>query len=153
MRRSAESSWRRAAGQVIGLAGAYLRLGGTSDLAARYEDAAPDGREALLNSYLDLQLVVSSHFDAGALLWSIALILVASVMWSVAGPRWLTALIGLPGILQLSNAVFGLVTGLDYLAFLFILALPLLIAGFFALAWRFWRKTPGPAPEGDDAYG
>lgn len=142
------------AGQVIGLAGAYLRLSGTSDLAARYEGAAPDRREALLDSYLDLQLVVSSHFDAGALLWSTALILVASATWSVAGfPRWLAALIGLPGILQLANAVFSLVTGLDYLAFLFILALLLLIAGFFTLAWRFWRKTPGSTPEGGDASG
>ena len=111
---------------VIGLAGAYLRLSESSELAARYEGVAPDWPEALLRSYPDLQLVISSHFDAGALLWSTALILVASATWSVAGfPRWLVAL---PGILQFANAVFSLATGPDYLAFLFVLALLLLIA-------------------------
>ena len=114
---------------VIGLAGAYLRLSETSELAARYEGVAPDWPEALLRSYPDLQLVISSHFDAGALLWSTALIIVTSATCSVAGfPRWLVALIGLPGILQFANAVFSLATGLDLLAFLFVLALLLLIA-------------------------
>lgn len=82
-------------------------------------------------------------------MWSTALILAASAVWSVAGfPHWLAALIALPGALQLTNVVFSLATGLDSLAFLFIFALLLLIVGFFALAWWFWRKLPGPTPEG-----
>lgn len=56
-------------GAVAGLIGAFVRLDGVGNLAARYEAAAPDQQEALLRSYLDLQLVINSGFTAGGLLW------------------------------------------------------------------------------------
>ena len=128
-------------GMVSGFIGAYTRLNGTSALAARYLAAAPDQQAALLQSYLDLQRVVFAHFNAGALLWGIALVLAASVAWSMAEfPRWLTVLIALPGLVEVPKSVIQIVTGAD-LGFLILLEIPLLIVAFFAVAWVFWRRA------------
>jgi len=129
-------------GMVSGFIGAYARLNGTSELAARYLTAAPDQQAALLQSYLDLQRVVFAHFNAGALLWGIALVLAASVAWSMAEfPRWLTVLLALPGLVQVPKSVIEIVTGTD-LGFLILLQIPLAIIVYFALAIVFWRGAP-----------
>jgi len=134
-------------GMVSGFIGAYTRLNGTSELAARYLTAAPDQQAALLQSYLDLQHVVFAHFNAGTLLWGIAFVLAASVAWSMAEfPRWLTVLIALPGLVEAPKSVIQIVTGAD-LGFLILLEIPLLIAAFFAMAGVFWRRAPTVAPE------
>jgi len=126
---------------VSGFIGAYARLNGTSELAARYLTAAPDQQAALLQSYLDLQRVVFAHFNAGALLWGIAFVLAASVAWSMAEfPRWLTVLIALPGLVEVPKSVIQIVTGAD-LGFLILLEGPLLMVVFFAVAWVFWRRA------------
>src|SRR5262249_31571918 len=121
-------------GQVVGLLGAFARLKGTSLLAAQYITAAPDQQAAMLQSYHDLQLFFTSAFDAGALLWGVALVLAASAAWSTAkSPRWLSALIALPGIIELSKSFVQIVTGLDF-GFLIMLEMPLLIVAYFAVA-------------------
>jgi len=100
-----------------------------------------DQQAALLQSYLDLQRVVFAHFNAGALLWGIALVLAASVAWSMAEfPRWLTVLIALPGLVEVPKSVIQIVTGAD-LGFLILLEGPLLMVVFFAVAWVFWRRA------------
>ena len=134
-------------GQAVGLLGACARLKGTSLLAAQYVTAAPDQQAALLQSYHDLQLFFTSAFDAGALLWGVALVLAASAAWSAANfPRWLSALIALPGIIELPKSLVQIVTGLD-LGFLILLEIPLLIVAYFAVAAVFWRRAPALAPE------
>ena len=134
-------------GMVSGFIGAYTRLIGTSELAARYLTAAPDQQAALLQSYLDLQRVVFAHFNAGGLLWGIALVLAASVAWSMAEfPRWLTVLIALPGLIEVPKGLIQIVTGAD-LGFLILLEIPLLIIVFFAVAGVFWRRAPMTASE------
>ncbi len=130
-------------GAVAGLFGAFARLDGVSDLAARYGSATPDQQEALLRSYLDLQQVINSAFTTGGLLWGIALVLVASVAWRAAGfPRWLAALIAVPGILNVTGNVFWTVTStpaLDGLVFAAVLLLPVI---YFTVAGVFWRRSP-----------
>ena len=134
-------------GMVVGVVGAYARVLGTTDLAARYLTAPAAEQASLLRSYLDLQLTIGAHFGAGALLWSTALLLVASVTWSMAEfPRWLTVGLGLPGIIMLPKQVLELVTGAD-LGVVFFPAFILLIGAFFALAWVFWRRAPSSAPQ------
>jgi len=134
-------------GQVVGLLGAFARLHGTSELAAQYITAVPDQQAALLQSYHDLQLFFTSAFGTGALLWGVALVLAASIAWSTATfPRWLSILIALPGIIELSKSVVQIVTGAD-LGFLILLELPLLIVAYFAVAAVFWRQAPAHAPE------
>lgn len=130
-------------GAVAGLIGAFVRLDGVGNLAARYEAAAPDQQEALLRSYLDLQLVINSGFTAGGLLWGIAFVLVASAAWRAAEfPRWLAGLIAVPGILNVAGNVFWTVTGkaaLDGIVFTAVLLLPVI---YFAVAGVFWRESP-----------
>jgi hypothetical protein len=131
-----------AAGQLVGCAGAFVRLNGISDLATHYARVAPDQQAALLRSYADLQLIINSLFTAGGTLWAIALLLVASVLWSRAEfPRWLTGLIALPGLLNLISNIVGMVTGAQLPFLIEILGLMLLTPMEFAVAWVFWRRV------------
>ena len=128
-------------GQVAGLIGSYTRLTGTTAIADRYASAVPDQQAALLRSYLDIWLTVTSHFSAGGLLWSSGLVLTASVAWTRgAFPRWLAIGIDMPGIMMLAQQLANLILGAD-IGFLFCPAIMLLVLDFFALAWRFWRPT------------
>lgn len=137
----------RGVGQVVGMTEAFLRLEGASALAARYAAASPDQREALLRPYQELQQVFSAGFSAEALLWGIALLLAASVAYSVSGfPRWLVALIALPGIIEVPKSIVQIVTGAD-LGFLIVAEIPLLVISFFAVSWAF--RHPAPVVGGD----
>lgn len=127
-------------GTVAGLIGAFLRLEGVSELAGRYATAALEEQEALLEPFLELERVVFTHFDAGALLWSIALVLAASAAWQVAAfPRWLTVLIALPGIIGLTHFLFSTLTGGELPSIISLLQLLLLPVIYFAVAKVFWR--------------
>lgn len=129
-------------GQVAGVIGAFIRLTGTSSIAAQYVTAVPAQQAILRRSYLDLVLVFTAHFGAGQLLWAVAFLLGAWGAWSMKEfPRWLTVLIALPGIIALAQILLQLLTGADFFV-LFFLALPLFIVVFFATAGVFWRRKP-----------
>src|SRR5262245_17538838 len=133
-------------GMVVGMVGAYARLVGTTDLAARYLTAAPDQQASLLRSYLDLRLMINANFGAGALLWSTALLLAASVAWSMAEfPRWLSVGLSLPGSIMLPKQILELVTGAD-LGVVFFPTFILLIVALFAMAGVFWRRAAAVVP-------
>ncbi|MBA2534248.1 MAG: DUF4386 family protein [Rubrobacter sp.] len=101
-------------GQVSGLIGAFIRLNGTSGTAELYEGASPGRQEAILPSYSYMQSAVFSHFNAGSLLWGVALLLVASVLVSLEGfPRWLAVVVALPGVLRVPVSVAEISTGAD----------------------------------------
>jgi hypothetical protein len=121
-------------GQLAGAIGAFTRLAGVSALAARYAITVPERQPALLRSFLDLQLVVGAHFAAGSLLWSLGLLLVASVAWPARlFPRWLAGLVALTGLCNLAGDVAGVV-GAPVPFALFILPLILLAASLFGVA-------------------
>jgi hypothetical protein len=124
-------------GQIAGVIGAFTRLEGISDLASRYGLASLDQQAAVLQAYLDLQRGINAAFGAGALLWSLAFLLVASSMPKV--PGWLTGIMALNGFLGLVDFGLLLTTG-QYLPFEFsMLRLFLLLpVTFFGLAWV-WR--------------
>jgi len=135
-------------GQLLGMAGAFMRLYGTTDLAARYAGAAPEQQEALLQSNLDLWQIIGAHFGAGAMLTRAALLLAAWAIWSIPGfPRWLAKLIALPGIVGLTQTVLDLTAGVFIFPILLVqLLLSMLV--FFAMAWTFWHRKPEPASPG-----
>ncbi len=117
-------------GQVAGLIGAFMRLNGTMGTAELYEGASPDRQEALLQSYAYLQSAFFSHFNAGTLLWGAALLMAASVLWSVDGfPRWLAVVMVVTGVVRTSESVLGIATGVD-LGFLILPELLLLVVVF-----------------------
>jgi hypothetical protein len=127
------------AGQLAGAIGAYTRLIGVGDVAARYAIAAPEQQPALLRSFLDLQLVIGAHFAAGSLLWSTGLLLAASAAWSTRMfPRWLAGLLALAGACNLMGDLIG-IAGAPLPFALFILPLILLAASLFGIAGACWR--------------
>jgi len=133
-------------GQVMGIFGAVMRLFGITDLAARYASAAPDQQAALLRSYLDIQLVLNCAFRAGSMLWGAAFVLAATIAWSNAAfPRWLAALLAVPGILVLSSHISVILTGVEF-GFLLLPGLTLIAVSFLTLAVVFWRHSPAVAP-------
>jgi len=133
-------------GQVMGVFGAVVRLAGVTDLAARYASAVPDQQATLLLPYLNLQLVLNCAFRTGSMLWGTAFVLAATVAWSSAAfPRWLAALLAVPGILVLSSAISFILTGVDF-GFLLLPGLVLLMVSFLTLAVVFWRHPPAVAP-------
>jgi hypothetical protein len=128
------------AGQLAGAIGAFTRLIGVSDVAARYAIAVPEQQPALLRSFLDLQLVINAHFAAGSLLWSAGLLLAASAASSArVFPRWLAALIALVGACNLVGDLFG-IAGAPLPFALFILPLILLVSSLFGIAGACWRR-------------
>lgn len=139
-------------GQVVGMTGAFMRLYVTTDLAARYAGAAPEQQEALLQSNLDLWQIVGAHFGAGAMLTRVALLLAAWAVWSIPDfPRWLAALIALPGIVGLTQTALDLGVGVFVFPILLV-QLFLSMVVFFVMAWRFWQRKPeSTAPERSSA--
>jgi hypothetical protein len=90
--------------------------------------------------------MINANFGAGALLWSTALLLAASVAWSMAEfPRWLSIGLSLPGSIMLPKQILELVTGAD-LGVVFFPTFILLIVAFFAMAGVFWRRAPAVVP-------
>jgi hypothetical protein len=122
-------------GQLLGVLGTFVRLD-IIGVAERYVRANHD-QASLLSSYRDLQAVIGSHFDAGALLWSVAFVLVAWAGLAMTEfPRWLVVLVGLTGVVGMIDMVLYFVTGDFHLEFL---KFSLILIVFFAVAWAFWR--------------
>jgi hypothetical protein len=141
------------AGQVSGLIGAFMRLNGTIGTAELYEGSSPGLQEALLQSYSYMQSAFFSHLNAGTMLWGAALLLAASVLWSVDSfPRWLAVVMAVTGVVRTSESVLGIATGVD-LGFLILLELLLLVVVFFSVSWAFRRRALGAIPEGSGAPG
>ncbi len=133
-------------GQVLGMTGAFMRLYGTTDIAARYAGAAPEQQETLLQANLDLWQIVGAHFGAGAMLTRVALLLAAWAVWSMPGfPRWLAVLIALPGIVGLMQTVLDLTAGVFIFPILLVQLLLSMVV-FFAVARTFWRKPESASP-------
>jgi hypothetical protein len=129
-------------GMLSGFIGACFRLAGTNQLAASYLTAAPNQQAAILQSYLDLLRLVNILFSAGGLMAGIAMLLAASVAWSMAQfPRWSNVLLALSAVMQISKAVIELATGAD-LGLLGLLGSILLIGALFGIARTFWRRVP-----------
>lgn len=123
-------------GQIAGVLGAFTRLEGMSSVAERYVELDRD-QEAVLESYLNLQAVISSQFNAGALLWSVAFLLVAWVGLTMTEfPRWLVILIAILGLVAIIDIILYFLSGDFYLD---LLKFPLLPIVFFAVAVAFWR--------------
>ena len=125
-----------------------MRLNGVADLASRYSVASADQQAVLLQSFLDLNLVIGSFFHGGQLLQGAGFLLVAWTALSVAGfPRWLAYWIGLPGLTSLALFVIDfLFIGRDAPSFFFPVLLFHIVVGIIALdvtmASRFWRPSP-----------
>jgi hypothetical protein len=129
----------------MGVFGAMVRLFGVTDLAARYVSAAPEQQAALLLPYLNLQLVLNCAFRTGSMLWGAAFVLAATVAWSNAAfPRWLAALLAVPGILILCSHISAILTGVEF-SFMLLPGLTLIAVSFLALAVVFWRRAPAVA--------
>jgi hypothetical protein len=133
-------------GQIVGMMGAFMRLEGITGVAERYMQAKHD-RAAVLSSYRDLQAVITSHFSAGILLYSVAFVLVAWVGLATREfPRWLVVLIGLTGVLGMIDTILYFFTSNEEgQAYILVLALDafLVVIVFFAVAWTFWRGPLG----------
>ena len=129
-------------GQIVGVLGIFMRLEGIPAVAERYVQAKHD-RAAVLSSYRDLQAVITSHFSAGVLLYSVAFVLVAWVGLATRGfPRWLVVLIGLTGVLGMIVTILYLLTSNEegqIHVLVGVLDALLVVIVFFAVAWTFWR--------------
>lgn len=135
------------AGQVAGIIGATMRLAGITDLAARYTGAAPDQQTIVLQAYLDLHQIIAAHFMAGSLLWSLGLVLVASVAFQLKSfPRWLAGLFVLTALTNELLDILTLVAGDRIPELAYLLALVLLLSIFFTVARVFWRGLPDCPP-------
>ena len=122
--------------------GAFIRLEGIPAVAERYMQAKHD-RAAVLSSYRDLQAVITSHFSAGVLLYSVAFLLVAWVGLAMREfPRWLVVLIGLTGVLGMIVTILYFFTSNEegqIYVLVGVLDALLVVIVFFAVAWTFWR--------------
>jgi hypothetical protein len=134
-----------AAGQVANLIGAYVDLRVTSDLAARYATAGPEQQAALIQTYRTVELLHEANFNAGAVLYSGALLLIASVALTLVGfPRWLAIWIGLMGVCGLGERLFFIVTGTTIPFFPVGFLVNVVSNGllYVAIAVTFWRRQP-----------
>ena len=99
-----------AIGQLAGSRGGFMRLDGTSALAAHYASASVDEQAVLQQSYVVLNAVIQSHFHAGQLLQGVGFLVAATVILGlVAFPRWLAFCIAIPGVTSLLVFVVQLV--------------------------------------------
>jgi hypothetical protein len=132
-----------AAGQIAGILGGFLRLEAVSELAGRYAAAVPGQREALIETYVLVERVILAHFAAGAILYGVGFLLVASAAHHLVGfPGWLRVW------LALSGATILLLNAVDYAGFRppELIWLGYLVVGVMALnfgiALAFWRGVP-----------
>lgn len=130
------------AGMLTGIIGGLLRLNATSELAGRYATASAGQQAGMVQQYLVLNQIISSHFHAGQLLQLAALFLLASAALSVTGfPRWLgvwlVSLGTLVSVLFVVQAVLGM-----FLFGLLLVYIVVYLAFNVAVALRFWREAP-----------
>lgn len=134
-------------GQVAGVLGAFLRLGVTADLAARYATATPDQRAPLLALFRTFNQADTVLTYVGFGLYAVGLLLVASGAFSLVGfPRWLVIWSALAGVLGLAPIVVFIAGG-SLVPFFpgIVLQLALGILGLhLGIAAAFWRRVPAP---------
>ena len=137
-----------AIGQLAGSLGGFMRLDGTSALAAHYASASVAEQAVLQQSYIVLNAVIQSHFHAGQLLQGAGFLVAATVaLGLVAFPRWLAFCIAIPGVTSSLVFVVQLVAEFSF-PLLLLHILVGIIAVPFVLALTFWRESarqPGPA--------
>lgn len=135
-------------GQVAGVLGAFLRLGVTADLGARYAAATPDQRAPLLALFRAFNQADTVQTYVGLGLYAAGLLLVASGAFSLVGfPRWLAIWSALAGVLGLAFAAVFFAGG-SLVPFFpgIVLQLAVGILGLhLAIAAAFWRRAPAPA--------
>ena len=86
--------------QFTGSLAGFVRLIGTSGLAALYPTAVPARQAILLQSYLNLWPVINSFYLVATLLQGVGLLIAAWGVSSLRGfPRWLAIWLALPGLL------------------------------------------------------
>jgi hypothetical protein len=129
-------------GQLTGSLGGFLRLDGIGDLATRYTTVTADQQVILLQSYLDLERVIGSHFHAGQLLQGMGFLLAAWMAFSWTGfPRWLAVGLAFPGLTSLTMFVLG-IAGSFFFPLLLVHIVVGIIALHFAMAAGLWRWSP-----------
>jgi len=130
-----------AIGQLAGSLGGFMRLDGTSALAAHYASASAAEQAILQQSYIVLNAVIQSHFHAGQLLQGAGFLVAASVALGLAAfPRWLAFCVAIPGLTSLILFVVQLTA-----EFSFPLLLLHILVGIIglpcALALTLWRES------------
>lgn len=135
-------------GQLAGAIGGFTRLEGITRLAAGYAEADSAEQALRQGAARALQLVINIHFGAGSVLWTAALLLVASVAWRMEWfPRWLAVAMALTGALNLVTDVFGATSPTGAPDAFGILALTGLLVVFLGV-WRTFRRSgPGVREE------
>ncbi len=130
-----------AAGWLIAALGGYIWLTAGNVLTSRYALADAAARPAVLGDFLVQWQVIQAHFQLGAVVASIAFLLIASVARSALGvPRWLTLWIGASGAYSLGERIVVAIGGRDVPFFPFDLVYILVgvIALQFAIAKVLW---------------
>ncbi len=131
--------------QLTGVIGALLRANGIGELASQYATATADQQALLLQSYLSIERVITSLFQAGNLLRGPGFLLVAWVAYSLAGfPRWLAFWLALAGLLDVAQFV-AVATGAVLPTNPPPIVLAIVVVSFplvFAMAAALWRPAP-----------
>ena len=128
-----------ATGLLSGFIGAGLRLAVNPDLAKQYLAASSTELQSpIVQSYARLLRIIDALFSIGGLLAGIALVLIASIAWSMTEfSHWPTILLGLSGVVAIAKSTLEMATGDDF-GLLQLSGNILLIVSFFAIAIRFW---------------
>ncbi len=131
--------------QLTGVIGGLLRANGIGEFASQYATATADQQVLLLQSYLSVERVITSLFQAGNLLRGPGFLLVAWVAYSLPGfPRWLAVWLSLPGLLDIAQFV-AVATGAVLPTNPPPIILALVVVSFpmvFAMAAALWRPAP-----------
>jgi len=126
---------------VSGFSGAFIRMEGTSHLAATYLAASESGRAGILQSFLDLQSTINAHFDAGSWIYAIAYLILAYLIWKQADfPRWIAIPLTLAAVFTLTGNLMTLIVGNNQFI-IFFLSLLSEITAFIGTAVVFWRRA------------
>lgn len=129
-------------GQVIGTIGGFIRLEGITRVADSYTTALPADRPGLLRSAFDLQTLAGLHYSVGSILWTTALLLVASLVWrSPRFPRWVAVLMVVAAVCNFATDVTDAVTNKDVLSFFGQVPLFCLLGVFFGVS-RALHRVP-----------
>jgi len=89
-------------------------------------------------SDIDLRIIYTSDFEASGLMWALALLMMAWMVWSISEfPRWLSGLIALNSIIGLASIALMFAMGKYEPP---VLGEVLLMVVFFAIAAVFWRN-------------
>ena len=130
---------------VVGVIGAFLRLGGTGDLGSAYSAAGAD-QAAILSSYRLLSLVISAHFAAGQLTVGLGFLAIGRAALAAPWcPRRIAWLVVLPGLTSFTLLTAAIVLNLFLFPVLLLHVAILALAGL-TIARRWWGAGSTVAP-------